>query len=194
MYPIALDLRGKTALIIGAGQVGERKILAVYDAGADVTVIAENCGESIKKRARDGKIRLIERQYRRGDCQGCYLVIASTDNSEVNEAIWRECRDGGILVNIVDRPEFCSFYVPAVVKRGDLQIAVSTGGKSPALAREIRRELELQYGEEYGTLNDRLGRIRNELKRKHAGSRDELSRRLRTAFHREYSRFKMKNG
>lgn len=191
MYPITLDLKGEPILIIGAGNVGERKIMSAYSAGADVTVISEQYGEVVKKLANDGKIRLIERSYQPGDCRGYFMVIGSTGSNAVNAAISEECTALGTLVNIVDKPEYCNFHVPAVVKRGDFQIAVSTGGKSPALAREIRKELEEQYNEVYGRLTERLGIIRKELKRKYSSDRAELSRQLQIAFQEEYTKFKI---
>jgi len=191
MYPITLDLKGKPVLIIGAGNVGERKIMSVYNAGAGVTVISEQCSEPVKKLAREGKIRLTERAYQPGVCRGYFMVIGSTDSNAVNAAISQECTDLGILVNIVDQPEYSNFYVPAVVKRGDFQIAVSTEGKSPALVREIRKELEEQYGEEYRHLTNRLGIIRKELKRKYSSDPAELSRQLQIAFQEEYTKFKI---
>lgn len=191
MFPITLDLKGKPVLIIGAGNVGERKIMPVYNAGADVTVISEQCSEPVKKLVREGEIRLIERAYQTGDCSGYFMVIGSTDSNAVNAAISHECTALGILVNIVDQPEYSNFYVPAVVKRGDFQIAVSTGGKSPALSREIRKELEKQYGEEYRHLINRLGKIREELKQKYSSDPAELSRQLQIAFQEEYTKFKI---
>ncbi|KPK96252.1 hypothetical protein AMJ80_00965 [bacterium SM23_31] len=191
MYPITLDLNGKPVLIIGAGSVGERKIMSVYNAGANITVISEHYSEPVKKLVREGKIRLIERSYQAGDCRGYFMVIGSTGSNAVNTAISQECTALGTLVNIVDQPELCSFHVPAVVTRGDFQIAVSTGGKSPALSREIRKELEEQYGDEYGRLTDRLGIIRKELKQKYSSDRAELSRRLQIVFKEEYTKFKI---
>jgi len=193
MYPITLDLKGKPVLIIGAGNVGERKIMSVYNAGAEITVISEQYGEPVKKLARDGKIRLVERSYQPGDCRGYFMVIGSTGSNAVNAVISQECTSLGILVNIVNQPELCNFYVPAVIKRGDFQIAVSTGAKSPALAREIRKELEEQYGEEYGRLTHRLGVIRKELKQKYSSDPAELSRQLQIAFQEEYNKFKKGN-
>ena len=191
MYPITLDLKEKPVLIIGAGNVGERKIMSVHNAGADITVISEQYGEPVKKLAQEGKIRLIERAYQTGDCRGYLMVIGSTGSNAVNAAISEECTALGTLVNIVDQPEYCNFHVPAVVKRGDFQIAVSTGGKSPALAREIRKELEEQYNEEYGRLTERLGKIRKELKQKYNNNRAELSRQIQIAFQEEYTKFKI---
>ena len=190
MYPITLDLKNKPVLIIGAGKVGERKILAVNNAGANVTVLSDTFSDSFRKLAQRKNIRLIERSYQQGDCSGYFMVIGSTDDADTNLLISLECTKLGILVNIVDNPELCSFFVPAVVQRFDFQIAVSTGGKSPALAREIRKELEELYGEMYGELTGRLGKIRETLKQKYKKNRAELSRNIEIRFKEEYHNFK----
>ena len=193
MYSITLNLKSKPVLVIGAGGVGERKIMSLLDAGADLTVISEKCSNQLKSLAKNKNISLKEKGYEYGDCHGYFLVIGSTDSPETNTEIEKECSREGILLNIVDRPEFCSFHVPAVVKRGDFQIAVSTGGKSPALSGEICRELEKRYGEEYGRLTERLGSIRMELKQKYRNDREELSRQLHCVFREEYAKFLKSN-
>ncbi|MFC1492375.1 bifunctional precorrin-2 dehydrogenase/sirohydrochlorin ferrochelatase [candidate division KSB1 bacterium] len=193
MYPITLDLNNRPVLIIGAGNVGERKIVSVCEAGAEVTVISEEYSENISQLAENNKIRIIKRAYKQGDCRGFLLVIASTDNQKINKAIYEECLELGIFVNIVDIPEFCSFHVPAVVRRGDLRIAVSTAGNSPALAREIRKQLEENFGEEYSELVRNLGIKRDELKKKYAGNKAELSKRINEMFVKEYNVFLQRN-
>ncbi|MFC1556390.1 bifunctional precorrin-2 dehydrogenase/sirohydrochlorin ferrochelatase [candidate division KSB1 bacterium] len=190
MYPIILDINERPALVIGAGNVGERKIDALLLSGADVTVISEKCPESIRQYAESGKIILIERSYQSGDCAGFFLVIGATDDVQTNETIFRECQELGILVNIVDVPELCTFYVPALVKRGDFQIAVTTGGKSPALARTIRKELEAQFGEEYGVFTEQIGNMRDALKKQFQGNPEERQRAIEEMFSREYRNFR----
>jgi len=189
MYPITLDLNKKPVLIIGAGSVGERKISTVCEAGAEVTVISEEYSDSISRLADEKKIRIINRSYEPGDCKGFLLVIASTDDPEINKAIYEECLELGIFVNIVDKPEFCTFNVPAQVKRGDLQIAVSTAGNSPALAREIRKQLEGIFGQEYAELVRKLGEQRTDLKKKYSGNKEKLAREINEMFLKEYNAF-----
>jgi len=189
MYPIILDLAEKKVLVIGAGEVGERKINSLVQAGADVTVVSETCPGPVRKLAVDKKLKLIERAYRQGDCEGYFLVIGATDSEDTNREISDECRRLGLLVNIVDRPELCSFYVPAVVRRGDLQIAITTSGKSPALAREIRKELQEQYGEEYAVFIERLGNLRDKIKHEISDNPGERNKRIREMFEREFGLF-----
>jgi precorrin-2 dehydrogenase / sirohydrochlorin ferrochelatase len=142
LYPVALCLTGRLCVVIGAGEVAARKINALLEVGARVKVIAPDEPHC------DG-IEHVRRRYCRGDLQGAFLAIAATDDREVNEEVFREADRLNIPVNVVDKPLLCTFHVPSVMTRGDLQISVSTGGKCPALAKKIRHQIEALYGPEY---------------------------------------------
>lgn len=164
LYPIFLKLEGRKVLIVGGGSVAEQKIEAVLRSATDVTVIAPQVAGRIRTWVGEGRLRHVAGEYREGMAQGYFLVIAATDSEKVNRAVYEEARRSGALANAVDDPDYCNFYAPAVVSRGDFQIAISTGGASPALAQHIRRELEEKYGVEYGPWTAWLGRARQALR------------------------------
>lgn len=164
LYPIFLKLEGRKVLIVGGGSVAEQKIEAVLRSATDVTVIAPQVSDRIRTWVGEGRLRHVAGEYREGMAQGYFLVIAATDSEKVNRAVYEEARRSGALANAVDDPDYCNFYAPAVVSRGDFQIAISTGGASPALAQHIRRELEEKYGVEYGPWTAWLGRARQALR------------------------------
>ena len=140
--------------------MAERKVEALLECEASVRVIAPAVGERLKALDRAGRIVCMERAFEPGDTAAMVVVIAATDDRTTNECVAAEAKQNGILCNVVDAPDLCSFIVPSVVRRGALTIAISTGGNSPALARKIREELEEEYGEEYGELLELLGRLR----------------------------------
>ena len=158
-----LKLEGRSCLVVGAGAIGEPKIESLLTAGASVRVVAPHASASVAEWARAGAIVWEAREFNDADLDGVFLVIAATSSRDVNGAIFREAHQRNILCNVVDDPEFCDFYYPAVVRRGDLQLAISTNGRSPALAQRIRRELEVQFGPEYGAWLEELGNIRQQL-------------------------------
>lgn len=160
LYPIFLKLHGRKVLIVGGGAVAEEKLHAVLRSATDVTVLAPKITEPIRAWAERGLVRHIADEYRAVVLRDYFLVIACTDSEAVNHAIYEEARQAGILCNSVDDPDYCDFYSPAVVSRGDLQIAISTGGKSPALAQRIRKKLEQDFGPEYEPWVAWLGRVR----------------------------------
>jgi precorrin-2 dehydrogenase/sirohydrochlorin ferrochelatase len=164
-HPIFLDLRDERVIVIGGGEVAERKVSSLVESGARVTVIAPACTPALTCRAARGEIRLLSRSYAPGDLDGCRLAYAATDDPEVNRAVHAEATARGVWLNVADQPDLCSFTVPAMVRRGDLTIAVSTNGASPALARRIREELERRFGPEYGELLQRLRSERERLSR-----------------------------
>lgn len=164
LYPVFLKLEARKVLIVGGGSVAEQKIEAVLRSATDVTVIAPRITNRIRTWAGEGRLRHVAGEYRPGAAQGYFLVIAATDSDAVNRVVFEEARATGALANAVDDPEYCNFYAPAVVSRGDFQIAISTGGASPALAQHIRRELEQKYGVEYGPWTAWLGRARQALR------------------------------
>lgn len=160
LYPIFLKLEGRRVLIVGGGAVAEQKIEAVLRSATDVTIIAHTVSERIRSWVEQGRVKHVASEYSAGMAQGYFLVIACTTSEDVNRAVYEEATSYGALVNAVDDPDHCSFYAPAVVSRGDFQIAISTGGHSPALAQQVRQELEKKYGPEYGPWTTWLGRAR----------------------------------
>ena len=165
LYPIFLKLEDRRVLIVGGGAIAEQKVEAVLRSARDVTVLAPRVSPRIQLWASEGRLKHVAAEYRAGMAQGFFLVIAATDSVSVNRAVYDEAIRFGALANAVDDPDYCSFYSPAVVERGDFQIAISTGGASPALAQRVRRELEEEYGPEYGPWTAWLGRARSLLRR-----------------------------
>jgi precorrin-2 dehydrogenase / sirohydrochlorin ferrochelatase len=163
LFPMFMKLEGRSCLVVGAGTVGEPKIGCLVAAGASVRVIALQATAAVAEWAEAGAITWEARAFNSSDLDGTFLVIAATNSSDLNAAIFHEARQRNILCNAVDDPGHCDFYYPAVVRRGDLQLAVSTNGQSPALAQRIRRELEIQFGPEYGEWLEELGRARQQL-------------------------------
>jgi precorrin-2 dehydrogenase/sirohydrochlorin ferrochelatase len=163
LFPMFMKLEGRSCLVVGAGTVGEPKINSLVTAGASVRVVALYATAAVAEWAQAGAITWEARAFNSADLDGTFLVIAATNSSDVNAAIFHQARERNILCNVVDDPEHCDFYYPAVVRRGDLQLAISTKGQSPALAQRIRRELEMQFGPEYGAWLEELGRARQQL-------------------------------
>lgn len=164
LYPIFLKLQGYKVLIVGGGRIAEEKAEAVLRSATEVTLLAPRITERLQRWAEQRLLKHIEQEYRPGDARGYFLVIAATASEQVNRAVYREAKENGALCNAVDDPGFCDFYAPAVVRRGDFQIAISTGGHSPALAQQVRKELEDQFGPEYRELTSWLGRVRASLR------------------------------
>lgn len=163
-YPISLiGLATRRAVVIGGGSVAGRKVAALLEAGAPVTVISPMLAPELTELAAAGRIAATERAYQEGDLAGAWIVVAATDDPQVNAAVWAEAERRGCLVNVVDDPAHSNFIVPAVVRRGEVTVAVSTGGASPALARRLREQLEALIGPAYGDLADLLAALRPEL-------------------------------
>jgi precorrin-2 dehydrogenase/sirohydrochlorin ferrochelatase len=160
LYPIFLKLQGHKILIVGGGRIAEEKAEAVLRSATDVTVLAPQISDRLQRWANHGLLKHLQQNYQPGNALGYFLVIAATNSEQVNRAVYREAREDGALCNAVDDPAFCDFYAPAVVRQGDFQIAVSTGGHSPALAQKVRKDLETQFGPEYGAFTSWLGRMR----------------------------------
>jgi precorrin-2 dehydrogenase/sirohydrochlorin ferrochelatase len=163
LFPMFMKLESRSCLVVGAGAIGEPKIESLVTANASVRVIALQASPLVEGWARAGSIRWDAREFEASDLDGVFLVIAATSLRQVNAFIFHEAHKRGILCNVVDDPECCDFYYPAVVRRGDLQLAISTNGQSPALAQRIRRELEIQFGPEYAEWLEELGQIRQQL-------------------------------
>jgi precorrin-2 dehydrogenase/sirohydrochlorin ferrochelatase len=171
-YPAFLDLVGRTALVVGAGKVGEGKIRGLLGAGATVRVVSLEATDQVRRWADDGRIELFLRAYKREDLDGCFLVIAATERNDTNVEVSRDAEARQMLCNVVDVPELCNFILPSIMRQGDLAIAVSTAGASPALARKIRLELEQTYGEEYAFALEILGALREELRERYPHPHD----------------------
>jgi len=159
-YPLYLNIVNKRCTVVGGGEVAARKVERLLRCGARVTVIGRELSPALDALKKNGRVEHIESDYRKEHLEGAFLVIGATDNPEVNERIYWDSREKGVLVNIVDDPGLCDFILPSLMERGDLSIAVSTGGKSPALARKIRQELERIYGPEYEVLIRIMGVLR----------------------------------
>ena len=175
MYPVCLEISDKLCVVVGGGSVAERKVLGLLTAGAQVRIISPQLTRSLTQLADEGRIKWLERGYAQGDLAGALLIFAATDNKEVQEAVFTEAGRAGQLVNVIDAPARCSFHVPAVVRRGDLTLAVSTGGKSPAVAAMVRKQLAQSYGEEYSQLLDLISRLREQVL---AGDGDSTERKI----------------
>jgi precorrin-2 dehydrogenase/sirohydrochlorin ferrochelatase len=163
-YPLALDLRDRRVVVIGGGRIATRKTAALLDTGARVIVISPTVSARLSRWAREGRIHLRRRRYRRGDLAGARLAIAATSTPEEHAKIAGEARLTSTWLNVVDEPALCDFIAPAVITRGDLTLTISTNGRSPALARWLKRKLQDVIGEEYGRLTSLLGAIRAALR------------------------------
>lgn len=159
-YPMMVDLTARRCLVVGGGAVAERKVLSLVEAKADVTVVSPQVTPRLEQLALVGQIQWICRPYLSEDGEGCFLVIAATDRQEVNVKVHQDASQRGQWVNVVDRPDLCNFTVPSSVKRGKLQISISTSGASPSLAKKIRHELEEAYGDEYQLYLDIMQEVR----------------------------------
>ncbi len=163
-YPIFLDTSDRPCLVIGGGPVAERKVEGLLEVGASVTVISPTLGARLEALAAEGQIRHVEREYRPGDLAGYQLAFVATDDSAVNAAVAREGQARGIWVNAADDLAHCDFILPSVLRRGELVVAVATGGASPALSRVIREELEAYFTEDYAALVQIVAEVRHELR------------------------------
>jgi precorrin-2 dehydrogenase / sirohydrochlorin ferrochelatase len=159
LFPMFLRLEKRECLVVGAGNVAAEKICGLLRAGACVRVIAPRAVPAIAKLAGAGRLAWHARKFQPKDLAGVFLVVAAASR-EVHEQIWREAKRANILCNVVDDPPRCDFFYPAVLRRGALQIAVSTGGRSPALAQQLRKKLERDFGPEYAAWVNQLGRAR----------------------------------
>ncbi len=163
LFPMFLKLQRRRCLVVGAGRVGELKIEGLLLAGATVHVVAPRATAKVAQWSRGGVISWEPRRFQPTDLDRVFLVVAATGSPGLHEKIYQEATSRGVLCNVVDDPEHCDFYYPAVVRRGQLQIAISTGGQSPALAHWLRCELETQFGAEWGAWVEELGEQRRQL-------------------------------
>jgi len=176
LFPIFVKLEGRLIVVVGGGNIAEGKIPGVLAAGARIRLIAPSVTPQIAEWVRFGKIDWLPKEFDPQDLHGAFLVIAATSAPGVNEAVFREAEARGILCNAVDDIDHCHFYYGAVVQRGDLQIAVSTNGKSPALAQRLRQELETEFGPEYEVWLQWLGAAREILRE--SDPRSETTKKL----------------
>ena len=163
-YPAILDIAGRRAVVVGAGKIGEGKIEGLLNADAKVTVVSLTATDRVREWARAGRIELHERAYLSSDLDDTFLVIAATENNDTNVRVFEDAEARQMLCNVVDVTHLCNFILPSIVRHGDLAIAVSTGGASPAMARRIRISLAQCYGDEYAVALELLGSLREELK------------------------------
>jgi precorrin-2 dehydrogenase / sirohydrochlorin ferrochelatase len=179
LFPLFLKLRGRRCLVVGAGKISEGKIAGLLEAGARVDVLAPRATPQIEQWHKKRKIRLTRRRFRPSDLRHAFLVVAATNSLKVHRAIYQEAQRRNVLCNIVDVPALCDFYYPAVVRRGQLQIAISTAGASPSLARRLREEMEKTFGPEYADWLIYLARERKKIfgKKIPAAKRLELLKR-----------------
>ncbi len=171
-YPIFAVIEHKPCLVVGGGQVGARKVHDLLTAGARVTVVSRTLTSELAAMASRGEIRHLPEDFQEAQVEGMALVMAATDDPGVNARVSAAAQSRSIWVNVADDPEYCTFIVPAQVRRGDLTLAISTGGASPALARQIREELQEHFGPEYGPYLDLLQRIRIRLLSERRGHPD----------------------
>ena len=163
LFPMFLKLTARPVVVVGAGAIAESKIKSLLEAEAQVTVIAPEALPRVRKWDEGGDIVWVQREYREGDLAGAFLAVAATATPEVNRAVFAEAQERGVLVNAVDDPPFCDFYFPSVVRRGELQIAISTAGESPALAQRLRKEINAALPLDTGEWLMELGRLRREV-------------------------------
>jgi precorrin-2 dehydrogenase/sirohydrochlorin ferrochelatase len=163
LFPIFLKLAARPCTVIGAGHIAESKIESLLQAEARVTVIAPEALPRVQEWAESGAIEWLQREYKPGDLTGAFLVVAATATNEVNRAVYTEANATDILCNAVDDPPFCDFYFPSIVRRGELQIAISTAGESPALAQHLRKEINAALPLDTGEWLTELGRLRREV-------------------------------
>lgn len=165
-YPVFFEMNQRRCVVIGGGAVAERKVAGLLEIGASVTVISPQVTETIADWAKLGSIKVLVRRYQRGDLAEYEIVFVATDNSEVNAVVCDEAKSRGVWVNAADDPAHCDFILPSVLRRGNLTVAVSTGGSSPALSRAIREELESYFTKEYEILAGLAAEVREELRQR----------------------------
>jgi len=174
-FPMMVKLAGRKCLVVGGGKVAEEKITGLLPHGPEIIVVSPRAVSGIQAQKRAGIVTWKKRRFSPKDVMGAFLVIAATNSSRTNSQIFRACRERGILCNAVDDPENCDFFYPAIVRRGALQIAISTHGLSPALASRLRRELEQQFGHEWAEWLQAVGMQRRQILAKRRSKKASLA-------------------
>lgn len=172
-YPLFLNLNGKLVTVIGGGPVAERKILTLLDYGARIKVVSPELTEALDLMAETGIVAYEQRTYQKGDLDGAFIVICACGDEETDLLVYREAEELNIPVNVVDVPELCTFIVPSVVRRDPLQIAISTGGNAPVVAKRMRQELEERYPKEFALYIQLMGQVRELVKENVPGGEAE---------------------
>ena len=163
LFPMFVKLEGRQVLVVGAGKVGEPKIAGLLDTGARIRVVALEATTNVREWALEGRLELHLRAFSPEDLDGAFLAVVATSSRTLNQRIYGEAQRRGVPCNVVDVPDLCDFFYPAVMRRGDLQIAVSTAGQSPSLAQKIRQQLEKQFGPGYAAWVAELGETRRRI-------------------------------
>jgi siroheme synthase-like protein len=163
-----LNIEGKKCVVVGGGEVAERKVNALLECGASTTVISPHISEGLRQLTEKAVIQVFLRDYQYGDLEGARIAIAATDDPVVNANVAQEGQERGVLTNVVDYPQYSEFFVPSLLRQGDVSIAISTGGKSPALSRKIRTKLEQSFTPEYASLALLLSDVRHNLRKRGA--------------------------
>jgi len=193
-FPILLKLKAKTCVVVGAGKIAAAKAAGLLSSGAQVVVIGPRASKWVKSQARAGKMIWHRRRVVPADVDHAFLVVAATSSNATNEAIFRACVERGVLCNVVDDPEHCDFFYPAIVRRGPLQIAISTEGHSPALAHRLRLQLEQQFSPEYGAWVEKVGRLRRKLLNRGLAPAERRRILAQIASHESFERFVQQRG
>jgi len=162
-YPVNLNVKNRKCLVVGGGEVATRKVKVLLESGATLTVITLNATKHLYKLENDGLLTLKLRLYKASDLNGMFLVFGATNDKKLNRQLFVDASKSNLLCNIADCPDQCNFILPSIVNRGDLSIAISTSGKSPALAKKIRKDLEKKFGLEYAEFLEIMGLIRRKL-------------------------------
>lgn len=182
LFPLFLKLEGRLCLVVGGNPEVEGKLFGLLDSGASVRLVSPAVTDAVRERVEAGQITWFNRRFVPNDLEGVTLVVALDEDDAVNAEVYREAGKRGVLCNVIDQPDRCHFYYPAIVRRGQLQIAISTGGLSPALASQIRRDLDQQYDATYADWIEALGNARERVLRNHQRSarRTKLLQRIAT--------------
>lgn len=175
-YPAFIDIEGQPCLVVGGGDIAAEKTAGLIECGGLVSIVSPELKDELRDRVSLGEVRWISREYKTDDVKGFRMVVSATELTDVNETVYRDAEARGIMVNVVDVPALCRYIVPSIVRQGDLCIAISTGGKSPALAKKIRGQLENSFGTEYAVLLDLLGQYRPQMKEKYQDGFDIRAR------------------
>jgi precorrin-2 dehydrogenase/sirohydrochlorin ferrochelatase len=162
-YPIFLDIKGRSCLVVGGGSVGTRKVERLLECGALVTIVGIQVSQTLKRLSKENLITLNIRAYKSSDLDGRFLIIGATNDEQLNQQLSMDAEKRNMLCNIADRPAACNFILPSIIQQGDLVMAISTSGKSPAFAKKLRKDLEMQFDEAYAVFLDLMGAIRNHL-------------------------------